>query len=61
MLPPPAAIIGWCEQLGEVPHGRDVELHGGAEVVELLLLDRDLVADAGVVHQHVDVAEALHR
>ena len=42
-----------------MPDGGDVELHRLAERVEVLVLDGHLVADAGVVDQHADGAEAL--
>ena len=40
-------------QLRQVPDGRDVHLHRLAERVEVLVLDGDVVADAGVVDEHI--------
>ena len=37
-----------------MPDGGDVHLHGAPERVQVLVLDRHGVADAGVVDEHVD-------
>ena len=46
-------------ELRQVPERRDVDLHHEAEPVDLLVLERHLLADAGVVDEHVDATELL--
>ena len=59
MLPYRAAVMWTAAKLREVPDRGHVELHRGAEGVEVLVLDGDRVADAGVVDEHLHAAESF--
>ncbi|MEY3035287.1 MAG: hypothetical protein RLZ86_1909 [Actinomycetota bacterium] len=47
-------------QLRQVPDGRHVDLHRLAEPIEVLVLDRHLVTDPGVVHENSRHADLGH-
>ena len=60
MTPERLATITSPQSLERCQIGRDVHLHGAPERVQVLVLDRHGVADAGVVDEHIDRARLGH-